>query len=96
MSIRREVVRMSDVPDKALREVLDGVLSHLGLEIVRETAEDMPEPSYEVRAGIEPTHPLDAKAMGSRGAAARNKKLTPDRRSEIAKAAAKKRWQPLS
>ena len=34
-----------------------------------------------------------AKALGKKGGAARAKKLTPEQRSEIAKNAAKKRWQ---
>jgi hypothetical protein len=33
-----------------------------------------------------------AKAMGAKGGAARAKSMTPERRSEIAKAAAAKRW----
>ena len=34
-----------------------------------------------------------AKALGKRGGVARAKKLTPERRSEIARNAAAKRWQ---
>ena len=34
-----------------------------------------------------------AKALGAKGGAARAKSMTPERRAEIAKAAAAKRWQ---
>ena len=34
-----------------------------------------------------------AKAMGAKGGAARAKAMTPERRAEIAKAAAQKRWK---
>ena len=34
-----------------------------------------------------------AKAMGAKGGAARAKAMTPERRAEIAKAAAEKRWK---
>jgi acyl-CoA reductase-like NAD-dependent aldehyde dehydrogenase len=47
---------------------------------------------------IEDTVPDDgkdpaAKALGKKGGAARAKKMTPERRSEIAKKAAQKRWK---
>ena len=47
---------------------------------------------------IEDTAPDDgkdaaAKTMGAKGGAARAKNLTPERRAEIAKAAAEKRWK---
>jgi hypothetical protein len=35
-----------------------------------------------------------AKALGKKGGAARAKSMTPERRAEIAKKAAAKRWQP--
>ena len=35
-----------------------------------------------------------AQALGRKGGAARRDKLSPERRAEIAKAAAAKRWQP--
>jgi hypothetical protein len=47
----------------------------------------------------EETEPADdgkdpaAKALGAKGGAARAKAMTPERRSEIAKAAAAKRWK---
>jgi hypothetical protein len=34
-----------------------------------------------------------AKALGAKGGAARAKAMTPERRAEIAKAAARKRWE---
>jgi hypothetical protein len=37
-----------------------------------------------------------AKALGKKGGAARAKGMTPERRAEIAKAAAKKRWNKSS
>jgi hypothetical protein len=48
---------------------------------------------------IEETTPPDdgkdpaAKALGKKGGAARAKSMTPERRAEIAKKAAEKRWQ---
>ena len=36
---------------------------------------------------------LAAKALGKKGGAARAKSMTPERRAEIAKAAAEKRWK---
>lgn len=48
---------------------------------------------------IEETAPVDdgkdpaAKALGARGGAARAKSMTPERRAEIAKRAAEKRWR---
>ena len=48
---------------------------------------------------VEETAPLDdgkdpaAKSLGARGGAARAKSMTPERRAEIAKKAAEKRWQ---
>ena len=47
------------------------------------------EEEYEDDDGKDPA----AKALGKKGGAARAKKLTPEQRSEIAKNAAKKRWQ---
>jgi hypothetical protein len=48
---------------------------------------------------IEDTVPDDgkdpaAKALGAKGGVARAKGMTPERRAEIAKNAAKKRWSP--
>jgi hypothetical protein len=40
-----------------------------------------------------PTANLDAKAHGAKGGAARAKSIPPERRSEIAKKAAAKRWK---
>ena len=48
---------------------------------------------------VEETPPMDdgkdpaAKSLGARGGAARAKSMTPERRAEIAKKAAEKRWK---
>ena len=48
---------------------------------------------------VEETSPVDdgkdpaAKSLGARGGAARAKSMTPERRAEIAKKAAEKRWK---
>ena len=49
----------------------------------------------EVEEGTPPDDGKDpnAKALGAKGGAARAKSMTPERRAEIAKAAAEKRWK---
>ncbi len=50
----------------------------------------------EIEEGTPPDDGKDpaAVSMGKRGGAARAKSMTPERRAEIAKAAAEKRWRP--
>ena len=57
-----------------------------------------PEHEFEAAHGLPEALPADdgkdpaAKALGAKGGAARAKSMTPQRRAEIAKKAAAKRW----
>ncbi len=79
---------------KRPRDINQRAASTLAL-VIGETVEETPEIAQAPESTPEERH-VAAVTLGQRGGKARAKKLTPEQRKEIAKKAAKSRWQKSS
>ncbi len=80
------------MPKRSSKKPALSHLNQLAAEIVKEAITDAADSVSELSSGKNPHAAALGRLGGKKGGSARAKKLTPERRKEIAKKAAETRW----